>query len=269
VKERVTLYDDLHPVVVQHERLGGPPELESPKYEAHVYPKVTTEIPPYDWSEREKGVMRRMPNVLRWVQPFGSTIPYEKSHNSGDASRELAWLIKTQHMDIAPQWAEFAANGLKAGSLQNAENGAEENIGYDELDFSQALAEKYTNGRRERWAMERDYQTWHTTPVRRLDVTDLPDGKCTARARWGSEFTFDELRAAIKRHKAAKVAPAPEPITFEWEPEQEWLDELEHDAHRDTSRIADEKARYDEDREEYASGAPCPMQEITMESIQM
>ncbi len=224
---------------------------------------------PYHWEERKEKVMKRMPNVLNWVQPFGSTVAYHASNVNANSSKELAWIMSTQHMDLAPQWQEFAANGIRAGSLNNQENGVEENIDYPDLELSTALADVYISGRREQWARERDYQTWHTTPIRRADVRPTESGKFTAKPRWGSEFTRDELLHLIRQTKAALAQPDPEPLTKEWSDDRDWLNDLDRDNARDAFRIQDEIDRYDEDRIGYAAGEPCPWSTVIALDIVM
>jgi len=216
---------------------------------------------PYHWHERREAVMARMPNVLNWVQPIGSTVPYQKRMTDGDESRELAWLIRTQHMDLAPQWQEFAANGLHASSLIDENGEMQQDISEEDTrdeNYSLALAAMYETGRREQFAHDRDYQTWHTSPVRRAWTGETTDGKVTAKARWGSEFTEEELMHFIENFKVARDTPDPEPLTQQWSDELDWLDTLDRDPQRDEFRISDEQERYDEDRVGYAAGDTCP-----------
>jgi hypothetical protein len=272
VRTRVVLPDDLTrgPIESKREHEYDRPLPHTP-YKSHEYDQSHSEpIVPYDWNERKAGVMARMPNVLNWVQPIGSTTPYNMLKTDGDEARELAWLIKTQHMDLAPQWQEFAANGLRASSRHNAEEGSlEADIEEEELELSVALAEVYTTGRREQWAMERDNQTWHTSPVRRVDVKETTFNRYSAKSRWGSEHTREELLACIDHRRIADWASVPDDITYQWQGCLDYMNALDRDDKRDAFRIADEQERYDVDRVGYASGVPCPMRPIILESVPM
>jgi hypothetical protein len=221
-------------------------------------------LKPYDWSKRKKRVLQNMPNVKTWVQPIGYTQAFwhQARWLANDPKREVLYLIETQNLDLAPQWAEFAANGLESGSMTASEAGlytGDIAHGDPNHDYSLALADTFESGRKERWSRERDYQTWHTTPAQRATRFTTDDGQSAIRAHYGTQFTEEELLAMLDRPTPER----PPPLTREQQTDQEWLDTLEQDATREAFRILDEEQRYyDECGVDYAGSEPCPYQEL-------
>jgi hypothetical protein len=194
---------------------------------------------PYDWAKRREGVMRRFKNVRNWVMPFGSAEPFRPTGEQGDPKRELAWLMKTQFMEIPPMWEELAANGLAATSRNGiGDETPDADVEPDQTDYTSALAETYEHARAERWARERDYQTWMSSQVRKCRIIENDDGTRTIRANYGHEWDIEELRAILRR-------PPSEPNTEPW-------DEYRHDF-----EIEDQEARMEP--EAYMNAEECPM----------
>jgi hypothetical protein len=200
--------------------------------------------------------MSRFKNVSNWVQPIGYVAPYEppvlpgKDAGTVDREKELTYLIKTQDLELAPMWAELAANGLTAFSKDKSienEDGENEpgDVPVPSADGS-ALAAAFENGRREQFARERDYANWHTAAPRRAQRVTNAQGKQGIVPKPGSVFTRPELQEMLSRKPVEK-------------PEEgevgEWLDSLA----RPDFEALDQLARYEEDRHKgFTSGEPCP-----------
>ena len=265
VRPRVTLYDDLNPEVLPRRFVQGEEELPKVPYRSQIQFGSSLKHAPYDWKNRRPQVMGRFTGVKRWVTPIGfaETWVFQNVNltisifNMQDTQRasvllywhwllrfhsreiELLWLEETQELELAPLRSVFGANGIEAGSIEDPDYFASDIIPENaSVEAHQGLSHTYEYARAEQWAREVDYQTWHTSPPRYMDVIKNDDGTCTARPRYGSQFTREELIAAIQRSKAG-FKPNPEP----------WSDDN------------DITAALDEEREQlpYPSGAPCPM----------
>lgn len=273
VRERIVLVDDVYPETPEERTLRimredaencPDKEWELPKvpYKSPEQPPCSVSVRPYDWSKRRDGVMARFKNVSNWVQPIGYIAPYEvpalpgKSLSEIDREHELTYLVKTQELELAPMWAELAANGLTAFSKDSpvvTEDGDAEvgDVPDSGGDFdSVALAIQYENGRREQFARERDYANWHTTAVRRAVFVTNEAGQRGIVPRPGSIFTKPELQELLSRKPVEK-------------PEEgevgEWLDSLAISEDRAEFELEDQLARYEEDRVRgFNSGQPCP-----------
>ena len=262
VRDRVVLVDDIIPEPVYGPHKVSVPELPKVPYQSPEQPPCTTTVLPYDWAKRRDGVMARFKSVRNWVQPIGYIAPYEpkplpgKSLTQQDRDKELTYLIETQHLDLAPMWAELAANGLTAYSKDSTvttEDGEVESGDVPEaLGDNSALARQYESGRKEQFARETDYAAWHTPRgQRRAQFVTNDEGKRGVIPKPGSVFTKPELQAMLARRPVEK-------------PEEgevgEWLDSLPaHDFETD-----DQLARYEADRHTgFNSGEPCPEQQQT------
>jgi len=251
VRSRVVLVDDLTPRVKPRGFGQGPEPLPKVPYHADHAHYGNYDTPEYDWSKRKDIATRNMPNVLHWVLPIGYVEPYRPTGHKGDASRELAWLMKTQDMEIPPQWAELAANGIEATSLTDETGGEREDIDENSCrdeNYSLALAQTYEQGRRERWTRERDEQTFRTTPARRCRIWVNEEGKRTIQAMYGSRWTREELLAMLKR--------GPSPINTE-----PW------DEYRETFDIEDQESRVG--LSTYDNTDPCPQQQVYYHGMNM
>jgi hypothetical protein len=260
VRTRIVLHDDLHEEVTERiirEDRENLPDREWKRYKSPERPAPTTRVRPYDWAKRREGVMSRFKNVSNWVQPIGYVAPYEppvlpgKDAGEVDREKELTYLIATQDLDLAPMWAELAANGLTAFSKDNAvetEDGESEagDVPEDTTGDMVALAIQLEHGRREQFARERDYANWHTANPRRAQFVTNAEGKRGIVPKPGSVFTRPELQEMLSRKPAENVE---EGEVGKWldslvQPDFETLDQIE---------------RYEADRVKgFTSGEPCP-----------
>lgn len=258
VRSRVVLPDDLAPPELKpRSHVQGPAPLPKVAYQSPERPPCTTRVRPYDWSKRKEGVMARFKNVSNWVQPIGYVAPYVpaalpgKSLSEQDREKELTYLISTQDLDLAPMWAELAANGLTAfskdASMEN-EDGEESETGDvpETVGDMVALAIQLENGRREQFARERDYANWHTANVRRAVRVTNAEGKRGIVPKPGSVFTRPELQEMLSRKPAEHVEEGEV---------GKWLDSLV----QPDFEAEDQLARYEADRTKgFTSGEPCP-----------
>jgi len=266
VRERIVLVDDVYPEPVPYTPVYGPrQEQREPHYVSPEQAPCSVRVTPYDWAKRRDGVMARFKNVSNWVQPIGYIAPYEppalpgKSLSEIDREKELTYLVRTQELELAPMWAELAANGLTAFSKDSpvatedgdAEVGDVAPQAEHHATDSLALAIQLENGRREQFARERDYASWHTTSPRRADFVTNEAGQRGIVPRPGSVFTKPELQELLARK------PVEQPDEGEV---GEWLDSLPaNDFETD-----DQLVRYEEDRHRgFNSGQPCPETEKT------
>jgi hypothetical protein len=199
-----------------------------------------------------------MRNIKNWVQPIGYTGPFVpkelpgKSLSQQEREAELTYLISTQHLDLAPMWAELAANGIPAFSkdspVETEEGDVEVGDVPAETPESLALAQIIDGGRAEAFARERDYQTWNTTLPRRALAIER-DGRRGIVPKPGSIFATEELQAMLARKPKRRVDEGE--VGF-------WLDSLGLSEDRSEFEAEDQLARYERDRLGYASGEPCP-----------
>lgn len=230
---------------------------------------------PYNWAVRREGVMRRFKRVKNWVLPIGfaetwffepldSMLPvisrmedprkaatmlfWHRLIQMYSRELELAWLMQTQDQDIAPESAILAANGLEAASRHANEKGIGDDV--EESVMSTAIADTISGQRAERFAMEVDYATWHTTPPRKLHGGTV-DGKRTLKPAVGSEWTREEMLEILRR----PIKP------FNPEPWDEFRLEFEEE---------DQVGRYREERGvDYAGSEPCPASQFTYAGYKM
>ncbi len=260
VRSKVVLVDDRVPHVRPMQPRATMVQTPAPPYvtpERERLPHIS--VVPYDWEKRKAGVMARFKNVPNWVQPFGYTTAYAIKElpclaaDEQDQQQELTYLISTQNLELAPLWAELAANGLTAFSKdapKEGENGETEVGDVPDVNLdSVGLALIYSGGRAEAFAKERDYQTWHTTRPRRAHRVVNEAGQRGIVPRLGSVFSKEELQAMLSRK------------TRETKDEGEvglWLDALPLTPERNEFHAEDAEARYTAGRGGYGAGDPCP-----------
>ena len=130
---------------------------------------------PHPWDKRRTEVIEAFAaSVKEFLEPYGYTAPWVQPDYAAETQEsrlaEIAQIEATQDLEIAPEWARLAANGVVAVSLNEEidNEDAEETTTRDDfttgetdvvIDLGRVIAEH----RRESFLRQSDEQKWLTT----------------------------------------------------------------------------------------------------------